>query len=155
MGKPGDISEPIIEALYSEALVLADEVRAVFDLRPVHAPDFDGDRLRLAMSVEGLRTTTRIMHVLAWLLNQRAFIGGQMSEFALRRHGALPPDRASDPDNVAVLEQPTRELIAATEALHARVSRLDRAWREGFAARPSAVLGLRERLGRELRVTNR
>ena len=155
MGKPSDISEPIIESLYSEALVLADEVRAVFDLRPVSGPDYDGDRLRLAMSIEGLRTTTRIMHVLAWLLNQRAYLSGDMTEFQLRRHGVLPADRASDPDNLAALETATCELIAATEALHRRVSRLDAAWREGFSAHPSAVLQLRERLGRELRVVSR
>lgn len=152
MAKPSDISEPIIEALYSEALILADEVRAAFDLRPVSSPDFDGDRMCLAMSVEGLRTTTRIMHVLAWLLNHRAYLSGQMSEFALRRHGSLPVDRGSEPANLDQLLQPTRDLIAATEALHARVARLDAAWREGFSAHPSAVLRLRERLGRELRI---
>ena len=152
MGKPSDISEPIIESLYSEALLLADEVRAVFDLRPVYGPDHDGDRLRLAMSVEGLRTTTRIMHVLAWLLNQRAYHTGQMSEFSLRRHGTLPEDRLSDADNLAVLEPETRALIGATEALHARVARLDAAWRDSFSANATAVQRLRERLGRELRI---
>ena len=155
MGMPSDISETIVESLYSEALVLADDVRAVFDLRPVSSPDFDGDLIRFAMSVEGLRTTTRIMHVLAWLLNQRAYLSGQMTEFQLRRHGTLPPDRPSDPDNLATLEQPTRDLIAATEALHARVARLDRAWRDGFSQETSAVLRLRERLGRELSVVSR
>ena len=152
MGQPSDISEPIIESLYSEALLLADEVRAVFDLRPICGPDHDGDRLRLAMSVEGLRTTTRIMHVLAWLLNQRAYHTGQMSEFSLRRHGTLPEDRLSDADNLAVLEPETRALIGATEALHARVARLDAAWRDSFSANATAVQRLRERLGRELRI---
>ena len=37
MASPTDISPPIIEALYCEALVLADEVRAAFDLRGRHA----------------------------------------------------------------------------------------------------------------------
>ncbi|WP_324261449.1 DUF1465 family protein [Altererythrobacter sp. H2] len=152
MNQPSDISEPIIEALYSEALVLADEVRSVFDLRHVAGADFDGDRLRFAMSVEGLRTTTRIMHVLAWLLNQRAYLSGDMTEFQLRRHGTLPLDRPSDPENLAILEKPTRDLIEATETLHGRVSRLDKAWRAGFAGRPSGIRDLHERLGRELRV---
>ena len=148
MTRPTDISEPIIEALYCDALMLADEVRAVFDLRPVDQPDSDGDRLRLAMSVEGLRTTTRIMHVLAWLLNHRAYFAGDMSEFQLRRHGRLPEDRASDPDNLAWLEPETCALIRASELLHARVARLDHAWRENFEMRPAAILRLRERLGR-------
>jgi regulator of CtrA degradation len=148
MGTPTDISEPIIETLYCEALMLADEVRAVFDLRHVEGPDSDGDRLRLAMSVEGLRTTTRMMHLLAWLLNHRAYFSGDMSEFQLRRHGILPEDRPSDPANLALLEPATRELISASEAMHARVARLDGAWREKFRMRPSAVHALRERLGR-------
>ena len=154
MGRPSDISELIIESLYSEALLLADEVRAVFDLRQVYNADHDGDRLRLAMSVEGLRTTTRIMHVLAWLLNQRAYHSGQMSEFALRRHGTLPEERPSDPANLTVLEPETCALIGATEALHARVARLDAAWRDSFTEHPSAVQRLRERLGRELRIAS-
>ncbi len=145
-----DISRPIIEALYCEALVLADEVRAAFDLQPVDKPDGDGDRLRLAMSVEGLRTTTRVMHVLAWLLNQRAYFNGEMSEFQLRRHGTLPDDRPSDPANFDRLEVPTRDLIEQSEALHARIARLDAAWRDKFRLRPSAVHRLRERLGREV-----
>ncbi|QYU69706.1 DUF1465 family protein [Leptolyngbya sp. 15MV] len=147
---PTDISEPIIEALYCEALVLADEARMVFDLRPVEWPEQDDPALRLAMSVEGLRTTTRIMHVLAWLLNQRAYFASEMSEFQLRRYGTLPTDRPSDPFNLSQLDQPTRELIAASEAIHARIARLDAAWRERFRLRPSAVHSLRERLGREV-----
>jgi regulator of CtrA degradation len=150
MGTPSDISEPIIEALYCEALVLADEARMVFDLRPIEEPEAGDPFQRLALSIEGLRTTTRIMHVLAWLLNQRAYFASEMSEFQLRRYGTLPPDRPTDPANLAYLDQPTQHLIAASEAIHARITRLDRAWREGFRLRPSAVHSLRERLGREV-----
>ena len=105
--------------------------------------------VRIALSVEGLRTTTRMMHVLAWLLNHRAYFAGELSEFQLRRHGVLPPDRPSDPDEMAMLEPTTRALIGETEALHRRIARLDAAWRERFVVTP-AVLGQRERLGRAL-----
>lgn len=148
MGKPADISQPIIDALYCEALVLADEVRLAFDLVPRRSGE--EDLVRIALSVEGLRTTTRMMHVLAWLLNQRAYYAGELSEFQLRRHGVLPPDRPSDPDQLALLEPETCDLIADTEALHRRVARLDAAWRDRFACQPSAILRLRERLGREM-----
>lgn len=148
MGRAADINEPIIEALYCEALVLADEVRAVFDLGRLQDNVCDSDLLRVAMSAEGLRTTTRMMHVLAWLLNHRAFFSGELSEFQLRRHGTLPPDRPSDPDSLRLLEPTTRELIADTEYMHARIARLDRAWRQRFEMRPAAILRLRERLGR-------
>ncbi|MGB7373852.1 DUF1465 family protein [Pontixanthobacter sp.] len=147
MGQTTDISRPIIEALYCEALVLADDVRQVFDLNPVHDTGEDADRVRMALSVEGLRTTTRIMHVLAWLLNYRAYFDGELTEFQLRRHSKLPPDRVSEIDNMELLEQPTCDLINETERLHARISRLDHAWRDGFEMQPAAIRRLQERLG--------
>ena len=151
MASPTDLSEPIIESLFCEALVLADEVRAAFDLTP-RPYDADDDLVRIALSIEGLRTTTRMMHLLAWLLNHRAYFAGDLSEFQLRRHGTLPPDRPSDPEQLALLEPATRELIAESEAFHRRVARLDEAWRDRFEVRPAAVLRLRERLGRALGV---
>lgn len=133
-----DISEEIVEDLYAEALVLADDVRAVFDLRLGADNGRGDDLLKVALSIEGLRTTTRVMHVLAWLLNQRAYFSGELSEGQLRRHGALPDERPSDPDNMAMLEPETRALIRESEELHARIARLDRAWRarEGVADAP-------------------
>ncbi len=124
-----DLSEEIIEDLYAEALLLADDARAAFDLRFDEKMDNANDLTRVALSIEGLRTTTRLMHVLAWLLNQRAFLAGELSEPQLRRCGALPQERTADPDNIARLEPETRALIGESERLHARVARLDRDWR--------------------------
>ncbi|WP_120716458.1 DUF1465 family protein [Tsuneonella amylolytica] len=147
MASPTDISQPIVETLYCEALVLADEVRAAFDLSPARTGT--EDLVRIALSVEGLRTTTRMMHVLAWLLNHRAYFAGELSEFQLRRHGVLPPDRPADPEQLALLEPETRALIADSMALHGRIARLDKAWRDRFIVEPAAVLRWHERLGRE------
>ena len=148
MGTHADISQAIIEALYEEALLLADDVRATFDLSHNHLPAHENDFARIALSVEGLRTTTRMMHALAWLLNRRAYFRGEMSEFQLRRHGTLPPDRPADPDNLDYLSPRIRELIGVSEMLHARIARLDQAWRDSFEMRPAAVLRLREMLDR-------
>ena len=149
MPAPTDLSEPIVESLYCEALVLADEVRAAFDIAP-RPSSLDEDLVRIALSIEGLRTTTRMMQALAWLLNHRAYFAGDLSEFQLRRHGALPADRPAEPDQLMLLEEPTRALIMETEAFHRRIARLDRAWRDRFEVRPAAVLSLRERLGRAI-----
>ena len=149
MNRTTSLSRPIIESLYAEALVLADEVRAVFAVGLGNIPPDTDDRLRLILSTEGLKTTTRMMHVLAWLLNQRAYFSGQMSERQLREHGALPEDRDSEDEELALLEPETRELIAETRRLHRRVARLDAAWRDGFDARP-AVRDLHERIDRAL-----
>ena len=143
-----DISEEIIEDLYAEALVLADDVRAVFDLRLGAESTGSDDLLRVALSIEGLRTTTRVMHVLAWLLNQRAYYSGELSEGQLRRHGALPEERLSDPDNIAMLEPETRALIRESEELHARVARLDKAWRKNAQEEDAPVQALQGRIAK-------
>lgn len=152
MEQPANISGSIIEALYSQALVLSDEVRAAFTLQPpignlAGPADAAEDPVRIACAAEGLRTTTRMMQVLAWLLNQRSYFAGEMTEFQLRRHGSLPTDRGGEPAMLELLDDPMLALTAETQAMHARIARLDRAWRDGFAMHPSAVLRLRERLG--------
>ena len=147
MVRTTNLSRPIIEALYSEALVLADEVRAVF-AAGVREPLTGEDAfVRLALSTEGLKTTTRMMHVLAWLLNQRALLAGELSESQVRRHGALPADRASDEAQLGLLEPETRELIAETERLHQRIARLDEAWRADFEV-DSPARAFQDRIGR-------
>lgn len=143
-----DLSRPIIEALYAEALLLADDVRAVFTAGTREPPLGEDAYLRLALSTEGLKTTTRMMHVLAWLLNQRALFSGELSENQMRLHGALPPDRRSDEEQLALLEPETRVLIAETQLLHQRIARLDEAWRQHFEM-PSPARAFQERIGRE------
>lgn len=148
MARTTNLSRPIVEALYTEALVLADEVRAVFAAGTREPVAGEDAYVRLALSTEGLKTTTRMMHVLAWLLNQRALFQGELSENQVRLHGALPPDRGSDEGQLALLEPETRELIADTERLHQRIARLDEAWRQHFEM-TSPVRAFQDRIGRE------
>ncbi len=161
MARTTNLSRPIIEALYTEALILADDVRAVFALG-IRGSDFDpndskdggpeiGDNttVRLALSTEGLKTTTRMMHVLAWLLNQRAFFSGELSEGQVLRNGTLPADRDADPKALSALEPETCELIHETIRLHGRIARLDEAWRSGFEM-ASPARAIHSRLERRL-----
>jgi regulator of CtrA degradation len=149
MTRTTNLSRPIIEALYTEALLLADEVRAVFALGTRAPIDGDNTMVRLALSTEGLKTTTRMMHVLAWLLNQRAYFSGELTEIQVRLHGSLPADRGSDPEQLALLEAETCDLIAETERLHQRIARLDEAWRQNFVM-ASPVRAFHERIERRL-----
>ena len=154
MQETTSLSGPIIEALYSEALVLADDVRAVFALGAKDPEQGEDTIIRLALSTEGLKTTTRVMHILAWLLNQRAFFAGELTEGQVRKHGALPVDRPSDPAQLALLEPETCELIVETERLHRRIARLDEAWRQHYEMQ-SPVRAFHDRIGRELGVKRR
>jgi regulator of CtrA degradation len=144
------INPRIVEGLYCEALVLSDEVRAAFDLSGrIEATGSNEDAARISLSCEALRTTTRMMHAVAWLLNHRAYFMGELSEFQLRRYGRLAPDfPPADPARMALMEPRLRELVQGTEQFYARLLRLDRSWRDqppppGL----SALDRLRARLG--------
>lgn len=120
------IRRQVVEELYEETLLLADEARAAFDMRNREPGESEDNAGRIALSIEGLRTTTRLMNLLAWLLNQRAFIAGELSEAQVMRCGPLADDRPSDPVQIAQLELGTRALIRESERLYARAGRLDR-----------------------------
>jgi regulator of CtrA degradation len=149
MAEPADLSPTIVDMLYGEALTLADEARAAFDLSGrLTAASENEDLARIALSCEALRTTTRMMHAIAWLLNQRAYFAGELSEFQLRRHGRLPPPQPeAASDQIALLGPELEDLIERTRRFYARIERLDMAWRNHFAMHPAAIHRLRERLG--------
>jgi regulator of CtrA degradation len=150
MGQAVTINPRIVEGLYCEALVLSDEVRHAFTLSGrVEQSGLSAaeDATRSAMSAEGLRTTTRMMHAVAWLLNHRAYFMGELSEFQLRRHGRLSPDmHRSEQDQLALLSHEIQALVAATLRFYDRLLRLDRAWRQVGQQAPSAINRLRERI---------
>lgn len=148
MKHTSNINPRIVEGLYCEALVLSDEVRAAFDLSGrIEETGMQEDAPRIALSCEALRTTTRMMHAVAWLLNHRAYFMGELSEFQLRRYGRLAPDfPAADPERMQLLKPEIRKLIAATEEFYARLLRIDRSWRETPPGAPRAIDQLRARL---------
>ncbi|MGC1269980.1 MAG: DUF1465 family protein [Croceibacterium sp.] len=152
MAPTADLSPTIVETLYCEALVLADEARAAFDLSGrLTLASLDEDLARIALSCEALRTTTRMMHAIAWLLNQRAYFHGELSEFQLRRHGRLPPAQPDgDPAQTAFLPPEMQDLVVRSRRFYARIERLDTAWRTRFEMQPAAIHRLRDRLGRSL-----
>ena len=142
MTVPADINPRIVESLYCDALVLADELRARFG---GHFAAQGGAEAHIALTCEGLRATTRTMHCLAWLLNHRAYFAGQISEFQLRRHGRLPP--ATPSEHLDRLPLDAVRLVRASERLFTRVERLERAWRaESPPGEPSALERLKLRL---------
>jgi len=149
------ISARIIEALYCEALVLSDDVRNVFSLSGrLDTARTDEDLARVALSSEGLRTTTRMMHAIAWLLNHRAYYMGEISAFQLRHHGRLSPEmRESDPRQFDLIDADVQDLIERTRRFYDRLLRLDRGWRQmPEPAQTSAIQRLRDRIERRLAV---
>lgn len=149
MPETADLNPTIVEALYHEALGFTDEARIALD-RAQASVGSSSDRARMVLSCETLRTTTRVMHALAWLLNQRAYFNGELTELQLDRHGRLPPSQSEpEPDELALLPTELVELIERTVQFYARIERLDSAWRERWRAQPPVQL-LHERLGRSV-----
>ena len=122
----GQMTPKLVDALYVEAMVLADEARSYFDTIG------RDDRLsldpidRVGFSCESLKVTTRLMHVIAWLLTQRAVAAGELSPAqageAERRLGEAPQ---TDRDLFQRLPETAAGLVQASEDLYDRVSRID------------------------------
>ena len=120
------ITSRLIDSLYTEAMLLADEARSYFD----DAGREDRATLepfaRVGFACESLKVTTRIMHIVAWLLTQRAIESGEIPN----RDGRRPERRlghaqASDPAVVDQLPESAQRLIGSSADLYARVQRLD------------------------------
>ena len=128
----------LVDALYSKAMVLADEARTYFDEAGRAEREALDPLIRVSFSCESLKVTTRLMHVIAWLLTQRAVEAGE-----LQPRDALDPSRRLGDAPVteqALLDRlPTRArtLIEASTDLHRRVGRLDRGLDEVRGASPA------------------
>src|SRR3546814_7296594 len=94
--------------------------------------------LRVSFSCESLKVTSRLMHVIAWLLTQRAVHNGELrwSDLANPRHH-LGEAAASDTEVVGRFPFAARALISASEDLYARVARLPSAMGMTGIARPA------------------
>lgn len=118
----------LIDTLYVDAMVLADEARGYFDETGRLERDLLEPMARVSFSCESLKVTTRLMHVIAWLLTQRAVDAGELRpKDALDPSRRLGPAPVSDDAAVAGMPRQARGLIAASAELYRRVARLDAA----------------------------
>jgi regulator of CtrA degradation len=120
------ITSRLIDSLYTEAMLLADEARSYFDEAGRDERSALEPFARVGFACESLKVTTRIMHIVAWLLTQRAIESGEIAG----REGRRPERRLghaqdSDPVVVAVLPPAAQRLINGSADLYARVKRLD------------------------------
>jgi len=138
----------LVNGLYTEAMLLADEARAYFDRQGREDREGLDPVSRVSLSCESLKVTTRLMHVLAWLLTERAIELGQMdpetASASARRLGEAP---VSDAASVEGLPAAALALVDASQELYGRVRRL-----QEEAPVPSAIvspaLSLLDRLER-------
>ena len=135
----------MVDSLHVEAMVLADEARNYFDEAGRSERDALDPLDRVGFSCESLKVTTRLMHIIAWLLTQRAIHAGELAP----RDALHPSRRVGEPPRsdlgvVAILPERARMLIDASADLHRRVRHLDAAQADTPADSP--VRGMQERL---------
>ena len=145
------LNAKLIASLYTEAMLLADEARSYFDSNGRSDRDSLAPIDRVGFSCESLKVTTRLMHVIAWLLTQRAVESGELSRAQARRPARRlgeAPD--SDEALLARLPDSALALVHASRDLYARVKRLDEAGGLGPEPQASPARSLMSRLERSL-----
>ena len=126
LGTGSRIAPRLVESLYTEAMLLADEARTYFDVGSRKDRDLLQPFVRVGFACESLKVTTRLMHIIAWLLTQRAVETGEISPSSGRRpERRLGHAGASDEAVVEQLPAAARALIASSVDLYERVRRLD------------------------------
>lgn len=117
------ITPKLIDGLYTEAMLLADEARSYFDSE--RAQQISPADVAVAFSCESLKVTTRLMHVIAWLLNQKAIHAGEIhASDIMRELDELGYAPATDDWMVQRMPEAARSLIMASEDLYYRVQRM-------------------------------
>ena len=86
-GMEARITPRLIDSLYTEAMLLADEARAYFDEAGRDDRQMLEPFARVGFACESLKVTTRIMHIVAWLLTQKAVETGEIKSADGRRPG--------------------------------------------------------------------
>src|SRR5215212_391052 len=108
------ITSRLIDSLYTEAMVLADEARSYFDDAGRDERATLEPFARVGFACESLKVTTRIMHIVAWLLTQRAIESGEIpARDGRRAERRLGHAQDSDPAVVEQLPEAARRLITS------------------------------------------
>jgi regulator of CtrA degradation len=114
-----------VENLYVEAMLLADEAHAAFRAHRDFEAVARDPILQVGLACESLKTTTRLMHIIAWLLHRRAMFGAP-----------VPADHAL----CAHFDDNLQRIVAASERLFDRIARIEAGWTADEAARPVQAL---------------
>ncbi len=121
---PYELTLKLLDALYTETMILADEARSYFDRDAMNGTV--SPAISVAFSCESLKVTTRLMHSIAWLLNQKALRAGELSEHDAssesRNLGYAP---ASDDLLTPHFPEEAQQIIRASEDLYYRLERIN------------------------------
>jgi regulator of CtrA degradation len=116
------LARRLVSSLYVEAMLLSDEARSYFDgYGRADRAAMDAVE-RVYLSCESLKVTTRLMHIIAWLLVQRGLLNGDTPDALPMRLGHADH---SDPAGLIGLPAAARAIIRSSLDLYRRVGLLD------------------------------
>ena len=114
--------------LFREGMGLVEETATYLD-GPGRAESKQLSRAAaLAYATESMRLTTRLMQLASWLLLHRAVKEGEMSLSQANKEKSkvkLSSADMHDPNNITLLPETLRDLIARSQTLQGKVRRLD------------------------------
>ncbi len=122
-----EITPKLVEGLYLEAMGLADSARRYFDVEGADDRAALSPLARVTFSCESLKVTTRLMHVVAWLMVRKAVEAGELTA----EEAANPQRRLGRAADIGgevrmdVLPKRAKTLIDGSIDLYERVKRLD------------------------------
>ena len=114
-----------IENLYVEAMVLADEAFAGFAATRDLGSGGGGGLMPINLACESLKTTTRLMHIVAWLLHQRAMLAGEPSAHAQDSAAYIGAPIPADWGVCQHFDASLSRIILASERLFDRIAALE------------------------------
>jgi regulator of CtrA degradation len=117
-----------VENLYVEAMLLADEAHAAFAAQRDLGSVRGGAAAQIGLACESLKTTTRLMHIIAWLLHRRAMFAGDPGAGPDDSAARIGEPVAADWDVCAGFDAPIRRIVAASERLFGRIAALEAGW---------------------------
>ena len=146
------LRDRLIESLYTQSLLLAEDAREYFDEASRAERGCLDPLQRVRLSCESLKITSRLMHIVAWLLTQRAIQAGELDDVSVQEHQrslGLGPE--THEETLSLMPVRARLLIVESIELHQRATRLD-GRRDRQKANGDNARGLHQRLATAMAV---
>lgn len=123
------VRSKVFTNLFAHGMELVEETATYLDNGGRKAAKSLGREAAMTYAGVSMRLTTRLMQIASWLLVLRAVRDGEMTELEAHEDKyRIGPAERSDRGlgDLSALPETLRELIAETDTLYARISRLDR-----------------------------
>ncbi len=133
------VQKALVENLYVEAMLLADEAYTAFAAQRELNCGASDRLVQVGLACESLKTTTRMMHIIAWLLHRRAMMAGEPGALAQDSAARIGETIQADWNICINFDSHCRYIVAGSERLFERIAALEAGWATDGQAVPAPV----------------